>query len=83
MYKIFEVTYNDGGWHYGDLPSFLYIAMSKEEVIANSKKYQEFLKRQAERGGSVWIREATGLASDLSFENLSEFDVSVSVRKKY
>lgn len=45
MYKIFEITYNDGGWHSGDLPHFLYIAKNKEDIINNSIKYQDFLKR--------------------------------------
>ena len=43
MYKIFKVTYNDGSWHSGDLPHFYYIAKSEEEVIDNSKEYQDYL----------------------------------------
>ena len=35
MYKIFEVTYNDGGWHSGPLPHFFYIAEKEEELILN------------------------------------------------
>ena len=34
-YKIFRVTYNDGGWHSGDLPHFYYIAQNEEEVCAD------------------------------------------------
>lgn len=78
MYKIFEVTHNDGGWHSGSLPHFFYIAKSKEEVIANSRRYKEWAKRP----GDVWIHEVSGLVSKYYFENLSEFDISVSVRQK-
>ena len=88
MYKIFEVTYNDGGWHSGDLPHFYYIAKSKEDVIVNSKNYQEYLDWQADRGGDIWISEISeavgvhGLTYDFYFENLKDFDVEISVRKK-
>ena len=83
MYKIFEVTYNDGGWHYRDLPHFFYIAKSEEDVVANSKKYQEYLDSQKKKGGgSVWIKEVSGLVKEYSFENLAEFDIVISVRKK-
>lgn len=82
QYKIFEVTYNDGGWHSGSLPHFFYIARSKEDVIANSKKYQDFLEQKELRGGDIWIHEVSGLAHDFYFENLSEFEISVSVRQK-
>lgn len=82
MYKIFKVTYNDGGWHSGDLPHFFYIAKSKEEVIANSEEYQQYLDQQKKRGGGIWISEVSGLAEDFYFENLAEFDITVSVRRK-
>lgn len=55
MYKIFRCTYNDGGWHSGDLAHFFYIAKSEEEVIANSKKYKQFLEWKECRGGDIWI----------------------------
>lgn len=82
MYKIFEVTYNDGGWHSGDLPHFFYIARSKDEVIENSKKYQEYLGWQKNRGGSLWITEVSGLQHNFHFENLADFEITVSVRRK-
>ena len=84
MYKIFEVTYNHGGWHSGPLPHFLYIAKSEEELISNSKKYQQFLEWKELNDGrsDVWIREVSGLEYDSYFENLKEFDVTVSVKKK-
>ena len=82
MYKIFEVTYNDGGWHSGDLPHFFYVAKSKEEVIANSKKLKEYLKYKEMRGGDIWINEVTGLVRDFYFENLNDFDIEITVRKK-
>ena len=82
MYKIFNVTYNDGGWHSGDLPNFYYIAQSEEDVVTNSVKYQDFLERQRRRGGSVWIREVSGLPYDFEFENVKDFEIEVIVRKK-
>ena len=88
MYKIFEITYNDGGWHSGDLPHFFYIAKSKENVIVNSKKYQDYLKRQKTYGGDIWISEISkaigthGLVYDFYFENLQDFDIEISVKKK-
>jgi hypothetical protein len=82
MYKIFNITYNDGGWHSGDLPNFYYIAKNQEEVIANSAKYYEYLKRREKRGGSVWIKEVSGLSYDFEFENLDGFDIEVTVRRK-
>lgn len=82
MYKIFNVTYNDGGWHSGDLPNFYYIAESEEDVVANSVKYQDFLERQKLRGGSVWVQEVSGLPYDFEFENRNRFDIEVTVRRK-
>lgn len=88
MYKIFNVTYNDGGWHSGDLPHFFYIAKSKDDVIANSKKYQDYLERQKMSGGDIWINEISevigthGLVYDFHFENLQDFDIEISVKKK-
>lgn len=82
MYKIFEVTYNDGGWHSGDLPHFFYIAKSKEDVVANSKKYKYYLNRQNNWGGDILFHEVSGLAHNFYFENLEDFDIEITVRKK-
>lgn len=82
MYKIFEVTYNDGGWHSGDLPHFFYIAKSKEDVVANSKKYQDYLERQNNCGGDIWLHEVSGLVHNFYFENLEDFDIEITVREK-
>ena len=82
MYKIFKVTYNDGGWHSGDLPHFFYIAKNKEEVIDNSKQYKKFLEARECRGGYIWISEVSGLAHDFEFENLKDFNITVSVKAK-
>lgn len=84
MYKIFEVTYNDGNWHSGGLPHFFYIAKSEEEVIANSKEYKEYLELNELRDncGIIWIHETSGLEPSCYFENLKDFDIEVTVRKK-
>lgn len=82
MYKIFEITYNDGSWHSGDLPHFFYIAKSKEEVIANSRKYQDYLECQQVRGGDIWINEVSGLVRSIYFENLQEFNINISIQVK-
>ena len=31
--KIYDVTFNDGGWHSGTLPSFQVVAENKQEAI--------------------------------------------------
>ena len=89
MFKLFRCTYNDGGWHSGDLPHFYYVAKSKEEVIANSKKYQEFLERRDCRGGDVWISELTGvygthptLIYTCESENLGDFDITLTIKER-
>lgn len=82
MYKIFEITYNDGSWHSGDLPHFFYIAKSKEEVIANSRKYQDYLECQQFRGGDIWINEVSGLVRSIYFENLQDFNINISIQVK-
>lgn len=81
MYKIFKVTYNDGGWHSGDLPHFFYIAKNEEEIIANSKKYQNYLSNKQLNGGDIWISEVSGLVQDYYFENLKDFDIQISIKK--
>ena len=83
MFKIFKITYNDGGWHSWPLPHFFYIAESEEEVILNSKKYKNFLEMRENRGGDIWIKEVSGLVPNYDFENLDAFDISISLKKKY
>lgn len=82
MYKIFEVIYNDGSWSGGDLPHFFYIAKSKEDVVANSKKYKDYLDMQNNYGGDIWIHEVSGLVDNFYFENLKDFYIEISVQKK-
>lgn len=82
MYKVFEVTYNDGGWHSGPLPHFFYIAKSKEEVVSQSKKYKEFIERQQQFGGDIWICEVSGIVDTFYFENLDDFVITAFVQKK-
>ena len=36
--KIYQVTFNDGVWHSGDLPKFMVVAESKEEAIKDALK---------------------------------------------
>ena len=33
MMKIWTVTFNDGGWHSGSLPSYQVVAESKDDAI--------------------------------------------------
>lgn len=81
-YKIFKVTYNDGGWHSGELPYFYYIAYDEEEVRANSKKYLEFKERQDAFGGDIWLDEVNGLGYTHDWENLKDFNVIIQVALK-
>ena len=80
-FKIFEVTYNDGGIHSTVMPHFFYIARCKEDVIAHSQKYRMYLEWKAQRGGNIWIHEVSGLSSGIQFENLSDFDISISAKE--
>ena len=46
MLKIWKVTFNDGGWHSGNLPSFHIIAESSDEAkkiaIEKNKHYSNW-----------------------------------------
>lgn len=81
-YKIFRITYNDGGWHSGDLPHFFYIAHNEEEVRANSKHYAEFKTRQDTFGGDIWIHEVEEVEFPFEWENLDDFDVKITAAPK-
>lgn len=81
-YKIFKITYNDGGWHSGDLPHFYYIAHNEEEVYANSKNYAEFKERQNTFGGDIWMYEVTGVDFPCEWENLKDFTVTIHATPK-
>lgn len=77
-YKIFRITYNDGGWHSGALPHFFYIAHNEEEVEANSKRYADFKERQNYFDGDIWIHEVKGVEFPFEWENLKDFNVSIT-----
>lgn len=81
-YKIFRVTYNDGGWHSGDLPHFYYIAHNEDEVRANSKNYAEFKERQEAYGGDIWMHEVKGVDFPSEWENLKDFNVATHATPK-
>lgn len=81
-YKIFRITYNDGGWHSGDLPHFFYIAHNEEEVKANSKNYAEFKERQDSFGGDILMHEVKGVEFPSEWENLKDFNVSITAIPK-
>ena len=81
-YKIFRITYNDGGWHNGDLPHFFYIAYNEEEVKSNSKNYADFKERQDAFGGDIWMHEVKGVEFPSEWENLKDFNVSITAIPK-
>ena len=81
-YKIFKITYNDGGWHSGDLPHFYYIAHNEDEVRTNSKKYTEFKNRREAFGGDIWLYEVNGVEFPSEWENLKDFNVVVQATSK-
>lgn len=86
MYKIFKITYNDGDW--GGLLHFYYIAKNEKDVIENSKQYQEYIERQKNRGGDIWISKITNvidipdLFNEIKFENYKAFDIEITIREK-
>lgn len=53
MMKIYTVTFNDGGWHSGSLPSYQVVAESKdkaiEKVLEDNPRYKT--------GYDVWTSE--------------------------
>jgi hypothetical protein len=55
MMKIYTVTFNDGGWHSGSLPSYQVVAESKDEailkVLENNPRYKT--------GYDKWVSEFT------------------------
>ena len=81
-YKIYKITYNDGDWHSGPLPYFFYIAKNKEEIITNSRKYKEFENWHKHGGGDIWIHEYNGIGSPYDWENLDDFEITISVKEK-
>jgi hypothetical protein len=52
MLKIFKVTFNDGGWHSGSLPSFFQVAETKEDAIEIVKSVETHYK-----GWDCWATE--------------------------
>ncbi len=53
--KIFEVTFNDGGWHSGSLPHVYVVAESKDEAKEKALIQEPHFKN----GYDVWAREFT------------------------
>jgi hypothetical protein len=53
MMKIYTVTFNDGGWHSGSLPSYQVVTESKDEAI---QKVLEDNPRY-KTGYDVWASE--------------------------
>lgn len=53
MMKIYTVTFNDGGWHSGSLPSYQVVANSKQEAIDKVLEENPYYKK----GYDVWASE--------------------------
>lgn len=51
--KIWKVTFNDGGWHSGSLPSFMIISESKKDAISKVLEENSIYKK----GYDVWATE--------------------------
>jgi hypothetical protein len=51
--KIYKITFNDGGWHSGSLPSITVVAESsdsaKEKALSENPRYKQ--------GYDVWVSE--------------------------
>ena len=77
-YKIFKITYNDGGWHSGPLPSAFFIAKNKEEVMEKSEAYKKF----EERLGDIWISDFCDTSIYGDFENIEDFNIEIKPRGK-
>ena len=81
MYKLFEITYNSGQYSEG-LPKAYYIAQNEEEVMANSERYKEFIKKKEFFGGEIWITEVDLDSQDYCFENLMDFNINFIRKEK-
>ena len=51
--KIYNVTFDDGGWHSGPRPNFMIVADSKEEAIEKALKDNPLYSK----GYSKWASE--------------------------
>ena len=52
--KIYDVTFNDGGWHSGPRPSFRVVAENKENAIEKVLDANPFYRRE---GFDVWCNK--------------------------
>lgn len=82
--KLFEITYNDGGWYSGSLPHFYHLAESEQEVM-ECQRYKEYKERADFRGGTLWITEITelvgrnGILSECEFDNLDDYKIHFNI----
>ncbi len=75
-YKIFKITYNDGLWHSGSLPTAFFIAKSEEEVKEKSKAYKKF----EEEPGNIWITDFCNTSIYKNIENVEDFNIEINPR---
>lgn len=75
LFKIFEISFNDGEFHNGELPRTYYIAKNIEDVKANSKSYKYF----SELKGDVQIIDIANTSKWPShcFENFKDFTINI------
>ena len=76
-YKIFKITYNDGGWHSGPLPTAFFIAKNEEEVIEKSEAYKKFEKKP----GDIWISEFCDTSIYKNIENMEDFNIEINPKE--
>ncbi len=53
MLKIFKVTFNDGGWHSGDLPNRMIVSETEEEAISIALEQNPHYSK----GYDKWVTE--------------------------
>lgn len=76
--KIYTVTFNNGGWHSGSLPSFEVVASSKEEAIEKvlekrphySKGYDAWASEFKIEGYVIEVYDEKTYNRDKNLENL-------------
>ena len=81
MYKLFKITYNSGQYCSEELLKAYYIAQNEEEVMTNSERYKEFIKKKEFFGGEIWVTEVDLDRHDYCFENLIDFNINF-IRKE-
>ena len=77
MLKIFDVTFNDGGWHSGSLPKYTTIAETKEEAIFKINKET----KDRYKTWDCWATEVTFPGYIIEIHDKSSYERNKNIEK--